>query len=156
MTGNIGFPAGRAVALDDRVRVWKDASVLLGGAPWGVLRIAPRGRDFVRRLADAGACGVVTAPGVELAVVNLLLARGIVHPVPVTDLGASLDTQVDVVVPAYERPELLRACLASLRAASPAARIIVVDDASTDDAVAEEALATGAVLVRHPVNRGPA
>lgn len=154
MTGSLGFPAGRAVALDDRVRVWGDAAAVLGGAPFGVVRIASPARAFVRRLSAAGAGGVVPSPGVEHAVVDLLLARGIVHPVVVgADVG---DTSVDVVVPAFERADLLRTCLESLRVASPRARIIVVDDGSTDDAVAEAARAAGAVLVRHPVNRGPA
>lgn len=147
----LGFPTGRAVALDDRVRVWNDASAVLGGAPWGVSRIAPAGRDFVRRLADSGARGVVPSPGVEAALTDLLLKRGIVHPVAATRVMV-----VDVVVPAYERPDLLRDCLESLRAASPGARVIVVDDASTDPGVAAAARSAGAALVLHAVNRGPA
>ncbi len=151
MTDGLGFPTGRAVALDDRVRVWNDASAVLGGAPWGVSRIAPAGRDFVRRLVAAGARGVVPSPGVEAAITDLMLKRGIVHPVAATRVMA-----VDVVVPTYERPDLLRDCLESLGAASPGARVIVVDDASTDPGVAAAARYAGAVLVRHSVNRGPA
>ena len=66
LTEKVGFPAVRRVALDDRVRVWPDASVVMGGAPWGLLRIAPSARNFVRRLIDAGASGAVPTPGVEL------------------------------------------------------------------------------------------
>lgn len=157
MTDRPGFPVGRAVVLDDRVRVWRDASVVLGGAPWGVLRIAPAARDFVRRLADAGPGGAVPSPGVELAVADLLLARGIAHPVPAhrAEEGGGSD-RVEVVVPVFERPELLDACLAALRSASPDLRVVVVDDASSDDEVARVARAHGADLVRHPLNRGPA
>jgi hypothetical protein len=39
-----GLSAGRRIGLDDRVVVWRDAAVVLGGAPWGVLRIAPAAR----------------------------------------------------------------------------------------------------------------
>lgn len=154
MTESLGFPVGRRVVLDDRVRVWGDGSIVLGGAPWGLLRIAPAARDFIRRLADAGPAGALPSPGVERALVDLLLTRGIVHPVAVDDTDG--DPPVDVVVPAYERPELLAACLAALRTSAADSRVIVVDDASPGDGVAEAARAAGADLLRHPVNRGPA
>lgn len=153
MTDSSGLPAGRRVVLDDRVRVWRDASVVLGGAPWGLLRIAPAARGFLRRLADAGAVGAVPEPGIELAVVNLLLARGVVHPVIE---AASGDVAVDVVVPAYGAPELLEECLSSLRRAAPNGRIIVVDDASPTGEVAAVARSHGATLLQHRRNRGPA
>ncbi len=145
----------RKTAWDDRVRMWGDGSVVLGGSPWGVLRIAPAGRPFVRRLRDAGPRGLAAATGVEQTMTDLLLARGIVHPVletgqPDTGLG------VDIVVPCYERPELLDACLASLRRTASDARIIVVDDASPSSRVGEVARAHGAIVVRHETNRGPA
>jgi mycofactocin system glycosyltransferase len=63
---------------------------------------------------------------------------------------------VDVVIPAYERPHLLDACLTALRAASPDVRVIVVDDASPSADVGAVARAHGATLIRHSVNRGPA
>lgn len=117
------------------------------------MRIAPAGRAFIRRLKDSGPSGVVPAPGVEHALADQLVTRGIVHPLAACPATA---TGVDVIVPAYERPDLLDACLTSLRAATPNARIIVVDDASNDPAVSEVAGGRGAILVRHPVNRGPA
>lgn len=148
-----GLPAGRAVVWDDRVRLWRDASVVLGGAPWRVLRIAPAGRDFVRRLRAAGPVGLVPSPGVELTLADLLLTRGIVHPIAMaTDVAAD----PDIIVPAYERPELLDACLASLRRTAPGSSVIVVDDASASPRVAEVARAHGAAVLRHEVNRGPA
>jgi mycofactocin system glycosyltransferase len=149
-----GLPAGRLVALDDRVRLWRDESVVLGGAPRGILRIAPAARPFLRRLAAAGSAGLAPSPGVEHAVVNVLIARGIVHPLATR--GTAPDGMVDIVVPVYQRPDLLDACLASLRARTPQVRIIVVDDASPDEAVGDVARAHGATLIRHPVNRGPA
>lgn len=160
MTEQTGFPAGRAVALDDRVRIWPDVSVVLGGAPWTVLRIAPAGRGFLRRLRSAGPTGAVPADAVERRMANLLLARGIVHPVARGAAGmapdSAPDSALDIVVPAYRRPAALDACLASLRAAAPDAGILVVDDASPDGSVAGVAAAHGARVVTHPGNRGPA
>lgn len=150
-----GLPAGRPVAWDDRVRLWGDGSVVLGGAPWGVLRMAAAGRPFLRRLHAAGPAGLAASPGVEQTLVDLLLARGVVHPVAVSEPAGSA-TAVEIVVPAYERPELLDACLASLRQTAPGTRIIVVDDASVSPRVAEVARAHGATALRHEVNRGPA
>ena len=154
LTSPAGLPAGRAIALDDRVRIWRDASVVLGGAPWGIVRIAAAARPFVLRLKDAGAAGLVPASGVERALVDMLLPRGIVYPLPTHDHHP--DSAVEVVVPAYERPDLLDECLAALRTASPETHIIVVDDASRYAAVGEVARAHGATLIRHSVNRGPA
>jgi mycofactocin glycosyltransferase len=157
LSNKAGLPAGRPVMLDSRVRLWDNDSVAIGGSPWGVMRIAPAGRSFLRRLRDAGASGVVPAAGVEQTLVDQLVARGIVHPLPVgpAGTGTAIDP-VDVIVPAFERADLLDACLASLCAATPCARIIVVDDASTDPGVAVVTRIRGARLLRHPVNRGPA
>lgn len=134
--------------------MWGDASVLLGGAPWGVLRIAPAGRAFVTHLAYVGARGAVPEAGVERALTDVLLARGIVHPVP--EPTAEVPAGIDVVVPAYQRPELLAARLAALRASAPQVRVIVVDDGSSDDGVARAAQEAGVTLIRHLDNRGPA
>ncbi len=151
-----GLSAGRRIGLDDRVMVWRDAAVVLGGAPWGVLRIAPAARPFVRRLQQSGTAGLRPSPGVEQSVADILLSRGIVHPLRVQDRDAGSTPTVEVVVPAYERPESLDACLTALTTSAPLVRIIVVDDGSTTTAVAEVARAHGATLIRHPSNRGPA
>jgi mycofactocin system glycosyltransferase len=148
-----GLPPGRPVALDDRVLLWNGGSVILGGAPWGVLRVAPPARRFLQRLAEAGVAGVVPSAGAERALANRLSARGIVHPVPAL---AGDVADLDVIVPAFERPHVLETCLASLRATVPRARLIVVDDASTDDDVGRVAHTHGALVIRHQMNRGPA
>ena len=154
LSGPDGLPAGKAVALDDRVRVWRDASVVLGGAPWGMVRIAAAARPFIVRLKQAGSAGLVPSPGVERSVVDMLLPRGIVHPLPNRHHHPLCG--VDVVIPAYERPHLLDACLTALREVSPDVRVIVVDDASSSADVGAVARAHGATLIRHSVNRGPA
>ncbi len=142
-----------AVAWDDRVRL-VTGSVVLGGAPWRVLRIAPAGRDFVHRLRSAGPAGLVPAAGVERSLADLLTVRGVVHPV-IAPAPVAPGT-VAVVVPVYEQPESLDACLAALRDTAPGVLVVVVDDASSSPEVSRVARAHGATLLRHPVNRGPA
>ena len=149
------MPQPRKFIWDDRVRLWGDASVVLGGAPWGVLRIAPAARPFLRRLRNAGDSGLAAAPGVEQTLIELLAARGIAHPAPLT-AHPGAGPPMDIVVPCFERPELLDACLTSLRLTAPDARIIVVDDASPSTRVSAVAHAHGATVVRHDSNRGPA
>jgi glycosyltransferase involved in cell wall biosynthesis len=56
-----------------------------------------------------------------------------------------------VVVPAYREAAVIRGTVAVLR--SHFAHVVVVDDGSPD-ATGAEALAAGAVVVRHPVNLG--
>lgn len=158
MTGS-GRPAARVVAWDHRARLRADASVVLGGAPWSVLRIAEVGRPFLRRLSAAGTPGLLPSPGVERSLAARLIARGVAHPVitPRPDPGDPAVTgAVDVVVPAYDDPESLAVCLTALHTASPGIRVIVVDDASPTGAVADVAAAYGAILLQHNVNRGPA
>ena len=158
MTGS-GLPAARVVAWDHRARVCADGSVVLGGAPWSVLRIAEAGRPFLHRLRAAGTPGLLPSPGVERTLAEHLVARGVAHPVitPRPDAADPAVTgNVEVVVPAYDDPESLEACLTALRTASPGVRVIVVDDASPTGAVGVVAAAHGAILLRHSVNRGPA
>lgn len=153
------------VSLDRRTRLWRDGRIAFGGAPWGVVRVSPAVAQVIRLLDTAGRTGAVTTDATQRAAARQLVRRGLAHPVPVpaTDPGAGLT--VDVVVPAYERPDLLDACLSSLRpylnssrpgGRPPVGEVVVVDDASTSDAVAEVARRHGARVVRHPVNRGPA
>ena len=60
---------------------------------------------------------------------------------------------VSVVVPAYNEGTAIAGLIAALRAVAPWHEIIVIDDGSTDQ-TAREAAAAGAVVVRHPYNKG--
>jgi glycosyltransferase involved in cell wall biosynthesis len=60
---------------------------------------------------------------------------------------------VSVVIPAYNEADVIGQVVAALAAAAMWHEIIVVDDGS-DDATATLAAATGAVVVRHPYNKG--
>src|SRR5258707_14675837 len=56
-----------------------------------------------------------------------------------------------VIVPAYNEARVIRATVTAVHALF--AHVVVVDDCSRDDTGAE-ALAAGAVVLRHPVNLG--
>jgi glycosyltransferase involved in cell wall biosynthesis len=60
---------------------------------------------------------------------------------------------VSIVIPAFNEGAAVTGLIAALRAAGPWHEIIVVDDGSVDDTSAQ-ASAAGAVVVRHPYNKG--
>jgi mycofactocin system glycosyltransferase len=123
---------------------------VLGGAPWGVVRLSAPAQQLARRVLDAGPAGLVPQGPVERRTADLLLERGIVHPVVAARPAAY--GVVTVVVPAHDRLDLLDACLRRLRGLD----VVVVDDASRDaDGVRRIADSHGARLVRHTTNRGP-
>ncbi len=61
--------------------------------------------------------------------------------------------QVSVVIPAYNEGAVIAQVVSALAAAGPWHEIIVVDDGSNDDTAAHAAGA-GAMVVRHPYNKG--
>ena len=66
-------------------------------------------------------------------------------------MAEAADTSV--VIPAFEEGAAVAAVVTALRQAARWGEIIVVDDASTDD-TGRQAAAAGAVVVRHPYNKG--
>ncbi|NNJ11455.1 glycosyltransferase family 2 protein [Chloroflexales bacterium ZM16-3] len=60
---------------------------------------------------------------------------------------------VTVVIPAYNESHGIAAVVGRVRAALPDAEVLVVDDCSRDD-TGTQALAAGARVERHPMNRG--
>jgi hypothetical protein len=164
-----GIPRGWPVVVDSRARSG-GPGMLTGGSPWGVVRLGAGAAEVAARLLAAGSRGLVPRDGLEYAVADRLVERGLAHPVP--PAGQRATTGVSVVVPAYRHPELLRRCLDSLAGPELAGpelagselagselagpELVVVDDASPTPEVARVARARGARVVRHAVNRGPA
>jgi glycosyltransferase involved in cell wall biosynthesis len=62
-------------------------------------------------------------------------------------------SEVSVVIPAYNEGAIIAHVVQALAAAGPWHEIIVVDDGSRDDTGAH-ATAAGAIVVRHPYNKG--
>lgn len=66
-------------------------------------------------------------------------------------MPSEFEQQTWVVVPALNEGEVIGRCVAELRTVFP--NVVVVDDGSRD-ATGDEALGSGAVVVRHPLNLG--
>src|SRR5688572_4103455 len=58
-----------------------------------------------------------------------------------------------IIIPAFEEAHSVAAVVTSLRAAAPWREILVIDDGSRDDTGAR-AEAAGAIVIRHPYNKG--
>jgi mycofactocin glycosyltransferase len=111
------LPDGFAVQVDRRVRVLGAGSVLLGGSPTRLLRLAPTART----LLDNGRLEVHDAASAQLA--RTLLDATVAHPRP---SGGPSHRDVTVVVPVRDNVFGLRRLLSSLRGL----RVVVVDDGS--------------------------
>jgi glycosyltransferase involved in cell wall biosynthesis len=62
-------------------------------------------------------------------------------------------SRVSVVIPAYNEGEAITGVISTLRGAAQWHEVIVVDDGSADD-TGDRACAAGAIVVRHPYNKG--
>ncbi|MCW2522942.1 MAG: mftF [Frankiales bacterium] len=140
----VGLPAGFALDFDADTRELDDAT-LYGGSPARVLRFSAAGARVLRELG----AGPVRSIAAGL-IARRLTDAGLAHPRPAQ---ASRRAEVTVVIPARDRVELLRDCLAAVGSDYP---VLVVDDGSSDpDAVAAVVAQAGARLIRRPVNGGP-
>ena len=149
-------PAGATEGLrlrpDPGLRSLDGGTVLLGGAPYRMLRLGPAGARHVAGWWNGEP--VAGAPGAQ-ALARRLLWTGIAHPVPEGGPGPCPGPRpgdVTVVVPVRDRTAELALCLSGLGEY----QVIVVDDGSLDPgAVAAVAAAAGARCVHRAVNGGP-
>jgi GT2 family glycosyltransferase len=130
---------------------------------------APSGTDAVELLLRAGRDGAALVAGplrLHFGRPGLATASAGARRASLAPLAASClvpfgrdvcAREVVVVVPVHDAPELVERCLAALRAHLDAAtRVIVIDDASRDDAIGPllERAAGFARVLRNDVNRG--
>lgn len=137
-------PPGFEVVLDRRVRR-VGAGMLVGGWPTRMLRLAPAAQEAL----STGRFAVGDARTARLA--RRLIDAGMAHPEPRATAYAATD--VTIVVPVRDRPEMLKRLLGSLGGGPP---VVIVDDGSTDGATIEAIAAKhAAAYMRHPSARGP-
>lgn len=154
------LPASWRLEADPALRRRDGGRVLLGGTPFRAWRLDARGAAVADRLLAGEAVGRDRA---AQGLARRLLDAGMAHPVPTAGPGRAADgtdvTDVTVVVPFLGPADELAATLAALAASGHDGPVLVVDDgtpAAGAAAVAEVARRSGARLVRHEVNRGPA
>jgi mycofactocin glycosyltransferase len=139
------LPAGFRLVKDHAVRYFDDGRVLVGGMPMRVLRLSEAGRRQCQELLRGNP--VEERSG---ALARRLLDAGLAHPRPP---AGALAASVTIIIPVRDRARELDACL---RAIGAIARVIVVDDGSSDPgAVANVCLSHGVKLLRLPHGRGP-
>jgi mycofactocin glycosyltransferase len=141
------LPADFGIALDPGVRRTDGTRVLVGGSPLRVLRLTAAGADLVDALA--GGAAVPSGAGAQ-ALVRRLLDAGMAHPRP--GRAPFARAEVTLVVPVRDDADAVARLLAQSAALAGLARVIVVDDGSTEP-IGEPG---GSVeLVRCPTSVGP-
>ena len=123
---------------------YREGTVLIGGSPLRMMRLAPTGAAVVTRWRDGDAVGV------HGTLARRLTAAGIFEPLAPHGHSAS----VTVVIPVYNNPTGLEASLHGIT--HP---VIVVDDGSINDqatAISDVCARHNVKLVRCAKNCGPA
>lgn len=133
--------------------------LVLGGAPRRLIRLSDAGASLLDRI---GAGEALSTSAGRVAVLDRLVRAGILQPDPVAGSAPSSARDVTVVVPVRDDADGVGALLRSLRAAgSRPARVVVVDDGSSDPARLHRSVhdAAGSLqveLVRRDRSGGPA
>jgi mycofactocin system glycosyltransferase len=141
------LPADFRLRQDPSLRVLQDGRVLVGGAPYRLMRLTDRAVPVIGAWLDGRPVGTGRSAGL---LARRLVHVGMMHPVPPPDAPRP---SVTVVVPVRDRAEELARCLSDCTGT----KVIVVDDGSADaEAVARVVRAAGATLVRRVANGGPA
>lgn len=150
------LPPDWRLRLDPAVRVVDDGRTLIGGSPLRILRLSRAGASVVARLAEGEQLGENVA---RRNLARRLFDGGFAHPRPVPEEERSpAPREVTAVVPVRGHPDQLKRTLSAL-AGEGLAGIVVVDDGSEREDAEAIAVVTqrfGALLLRRPVNGGPA
>ena len=142
------LPADFRLRPDPSLNVLQDARVLLGGAPYRLMRLTADAVPVISAWLDGKPVGERRSAAL---LARRLVQAGMLHPIPPPD---GPRPAVTVVVPVRDRPEQLARCLSGLREGP---RVVVVDDGSVrPEAVERVVRAAGARLIRRDVNGGPA
>ncbi len=142
------LPADFRLRPDPSLNVLQDGRVLLGGAPYRLMRLTEQAVPIIGSWLDGEPVGERRAAGL---LARRLVQAAMMHPIPPADAPRP---SVTVVVPVRDRADQLARCLSGLR---DGPEVIVVDDGSLrPDAVEDVVRAAGARLIRRAVNGGPA
>ena len=76
------LPTGIRIRLNNRTKGWAEWSMLIGGAPWRISRLAQAAGELASRVASAGSAGLVLNQEAHLRIARVLLDRGLVDPMP--------------------------------------------------------------------------
>ncbi|MGH9017784.1 MAG: mycofactocin biosynthesis glycosyltransferase MftF, partial [Acidimicrobiales bacterium] len=143
------LPAGFGLVADPGTTTDGDG-VVMGGSPFGLLRLSRRARDLTARWSAGATVGSRRADGL---LARRLVGRGVFQPRPGPARFTAAD--VTVVVPVRDRPAQLRRLLHHLGDLGDLV-CVVVDDGSVDPSATQAiAVAAGAGFVALPVNEGP-
>src|SRR4051794_25338669 len=71
-----------------------------------------------------------------------------------SDSRRAEDVRLSIVIPSHNRPDLLAACLDSVRRHAPEVEVLVVDDDSPDGCASATARAAGVEVLRLPRRSG--
>lgn len=141
------------LAIDERVDLFDDGRIALGGTPRRLSRLGGPAQQLVARLRQAGPTGLVVHSGSDLLAARVLIDRGLAHPLSPVSCSDSDTIDVDIVVPTRGRVAEVDRLLARLDRPG----VIVVDDATEPgDELAAVVERHRGRLVRHTVNTGPA
>ena len=141
------------LAIDGRVRLFDAGRIVLGGTPRRLSRLGKPAQLLMARLRRAGPDGLVVGTESEFAVAQVLIDRGLAHPLPPVVGSVPETAEVDIVVPTHGRVTQVERLLATLDRPG----VVVVDDATEPgDELAAVVERHRGRLVRHTVNTGPA
>ncbi len=139
------LPDGFAVQVDRRVRILGSGSMLLGGSPTRMLKLAPAAQEML----DGRRLEVRDAGSAELA--RTLLDAGVAHPRPAS--GPSY-RDITVVIPVRDNQAGVHRLVMALRGM----RVIVVDDGSSTPLCPTDFAGASCEfeILRHDRSLGPA